>query len=155
MAQTQPISSGVHLASVSREEKGQDTHTPYSRAQRSPSRIRDHLANERTYLAWMRTAIALMGFGIVIARLRYLISPEIMGNGQGWMIGLLFASIGWLTVLLSTQHYFSIRQAIEEDCYEPISRWVILFSISVLLLGTGVLYVLFVLPLETSRLLDQ
>lgn len=30
------------------------------------SRIRDHLANERTYLAWMRTVIALMGFGVVI-----------------------------------------------------------------------------------------
>ncbi|GEA26892.1 hypothetical protein MiAbW_01452 [Microcystis aeruginosa NIES-4325] len=25
----------------------------------NPNRIRDHLANERTYLSWMRTAIAV------------------------------------------------------------------------------------------------
>jgi putative membrane protein len=38
--------------------------------------FRDHAANERTYLAWIRTAIALIGFGFVIEKfnlfLRYL-----------------------------------------------------------------------------------
>ena len=33
--------------------------------------INEHLANERTFLAWVRTSIALMGFGVVIARLRF------------------------------------------------------------------------------------
>ena len=28
----------------------------------------DHLANERTFLAWIRTSIALMGFGFVIVK---------------------------------------------------------------------------------------
>ena len=41
-----------------------------SAKRRNPSRVRDHLANERTYLAWMRTAISLMGFGVVIVRYR-------------------------------------------------------------------------------------
>jgi putative membrane protein len=31
--------------------------------------VRDHLANERTFLAYLRTALALVGFGFVIARL--------------------------------------------------------------------------------------
>lgn len=30
--------------------------------------LNDHLANERTLLAWLRTAISLMGFGLVVAR---------------------------------------------------------------------------------------
>lgn len=30
--------------------------------------LRERLANERTLLAWLRTAIALMGFGLVVAR---------------------------------------------------------------------------------------
>lgn len=30
--------------------------------------LRTRLANERTLLAWLRTAIALMGFGVVVAR---------------------------------------------------------------------------------------
>jgi putative membrane protein len=32
------------------------------------SDTRDHLANERTFLAYLRTALAFIGFGFVIAR---------------------------------------------------------------------------------------
>lgn len=94
----------------------------------------------------MRTAIALIGFGVLIARLRYLVSPDVMGTGQGWLLGLGLACIGLLTVLLSTWHYFSVLSAIEDDTYEPNNRWVILFSLVVTLLGAGVLYVLFSAP---------
>lgn len=112
----------------------------------SSSRIRDHLANERTYLAWMRTAIALIGFGVLIARLRYLILPDVPGTGHGWALGMMLACIGLLTVLLSTWHYFSVQRAIDSDTYEPNSRWILLFSMVVTLMGTGVLYVLFSMP---------
>lgn len=30
--------------------------------------LRDRLSNERTLLSWLRTSIALMGFGLVVAR---------------------------------------------------------------------------------------
>jgi putative membrane protein len=113
---------------------------------KSSSRTRDHLANERTYLAWMRTAIALIGFGVLIARLRYLISPDVPGTGYGWALGMMLACIGLLTVLLSTWHYFSVQRAIDSDTYEPSSRWILLFSLVVTLMGTGVLYVLFSVP---------
>ena len=32
------------------------------------STARDHLANERTFLAWIRTALGVMGFGVVLER---------------------------------------------------------------------------------------
>jgi len=32
-------------------------------------RVRDHLANERTFLAWVRTALGLIGLGFVLARM--------------------------------------------------------------------------------------
>lgn len=32
-------------------------------------RTRDHLANERTFLAWVRTALGLIGLGFVLARM--------------------------------------------------------------------------------------
>ncbi|MDX2216035.1 MAG: DUF202 domain-containing protein [Oculatellaceae cyanobacterium bins.114] len=125
--------------------------SPGDRPQRiNPNRIRDHLANERTYLAWMRSAIALMGFGVLIVRLRILrppLAPQPPGNG--WKLGLAFSIVGLLMVLLSTQHYFGVRNDIEDDTYQPPDRWVILSSIAILLLGLGVIYYVFSAPLDS------
>jgi putative membrane protein len=115
----------------------------------NPSRVREHLANERTYLAWMRTVIALMGFGVLILRLCAFHPPLLTRPGYGWKLGLLFSSVGLLTVFFSTWHYFSIRRDIEEDTYEPRGRWIILFSFSVILLGAGIIYFVFSPPLNT------
>jgi putative membrane protein len=119
-----------------------------TKARLNPSRVRDHLANERTYLAWMRSAIALMGFGVVIVRIRHFFPPQAHSPGNSWKLGLLFSLVGLVTVLLSTQHYFSIRYAIDEDTYEPSSRWVLLFSLAITLLGAGVIYFVFATPLS-------
>ena len=126
------------------------------RRKRNPNRIRDHLANERTYLSWMRSAIALMGFGVLIVRLRILrppLAPQPPGNG--WKLGLAFAIVGLLAVILSTQHYFAVRDDIEEDTYEPPDRWVVLSSMAVLLLGAGVIYYVFTVPLEMNAVLIE
>ena len=118
----------------------------------NPSRVRDHLANERTYLAWMRTAIALMGFGVVIVRLRHFQAPLLPQPGAGWKLGLVFSLIGLVTVLLATQHYFAVRDAIDEDTYQPPDRWIILFSTALMLLGAGVIYFVFTVPLDPASL---
>ncbi len=36
--------------------------------------VRDHLANERTLLAWVRTAVAFMAFGVALAKLGILVN---------------------------------------------------------------------------------
>lgn len=119
-----------------------------AKAKRNTSRVRDHLANERTYLAWMRTSIALMGFGVVIVRLRAFQPPLMTTPGNGWKLGLIFSIVGLVTVMLATQHYFLSRYKIDEDTYEPADGWVIAFSIAVTLLGAGVIYFFFTLPLN-------
>jgi putative membrane protein len=113
-------------------------------------RVRDHLANERTYLAWMRSAVSLMGFGVLIVRLR-IIRPPLAPQppGSGWKLGLAFALVGLAMVLLSTQHYFAVRYDIDEDTYEPPDRWVLLTSLAILFLGGGVIYYVFTVPLES------
>lgn len=112
------------------------------KAKLNPNRARDHLANERTYLAWMRTAVAFMGFGIVIVKLRHL-TPPAQRHGLGWELGLVFAVAGLLMVLLATWHYFQVHNALENDTYEPEKRWIIVCSLVVVLVGAGVLYYLF------------
>ncbi|HAA30809.1 MAG TPA: hypothetical protein DCE56_27815 [Cyanobacteria bacterium UBA8553] len=121
-------------------------------ARRNSSRVRDHLANERTYLAWMRTAISLLGFGVVIVRLHTFHPPLVPSLGNGWKLGLLFCLVGLLTVLLSAGQYFSVRRDIDEDTYEPPDRWVLLFTIAVTLLGAGVIYFVFTIPLNLMGL---
>ncbi len=114
---------------------------------RNPNRVRDHLANERTFLAWIRTAVALMGFGVVIVRLRYLLPPGMQERSHGWELGLLFALVGLSTVLLATFEYFAIRNAIETESYEPKGRWIILLSLAVSLIGAGILYYVLSTPI--------
>jgi putative membrane protein len=56
------------------------------------STARDHLANERTFLAWVRTALGLIGLGVLLERLvagaaamLFVSNP----NGhRSWLLGL-------------------------------------------------------------------
>ncbi|HEX8464798.1 MAG TPA: DUF202 domain-containing protein [Abditibacterium sp.] len=110
------------------------------------NRTRDHLANERTYLAWMRTAIALIGFGLVIVKLR---APDLVPHdlapgfsaSRTAQIGLLFCAVGLGAVLFATAHYFHIQQAIENENYQPGRRWILTCSAVVMILGAGVVWV--------------
>lgn len=115
---------------------------------RTSQKVTDHLANERTYLAWMRTSIALMGFGVVIARLRLFFPPTVPTPGNGWKLGLIFSLVGLTSVLFATKHYFGVRHNIDANAYEPPFWGVIVFSFSLLLLGSGVIYYLFTVPLN-------
>jgi putative membrane protein len=103
----------------------------------NPDYWRDHSANERTYLSWMRASIALMGFGLVILRLRTVSSSSL---GLGWLLGFVFAMVGLLTVVIATRRYFLIRRAIDSNSYEPAQVWMICFSIAIACLGSGILY---------------
>lgn len=128
---------------------GEAIETPTPR--RNPNRIRDHLANERTYLAWMRSGIALLGFGVLIVRIRVLrppLAPQPPGNG--WKLGLAFALVGLLMVPLSTWHYFGVRDDIEADTYEPPDRWVLLSSLVVLVLGACVVLYVAQVPFDAA-----
>ncbi|MDV3002091.1 MAG: hypothetical protein N5P05_003697 [Chroococcopsis gigantea SAG 12.99] len=100
---------------------------------------RDHSANQRTYLSWMRSAIALMGFGMVILRLQTLPDGDFP---LGWLLGLPPAIFGLLTVMIATGNYFLTRRAIDTHTYEPAGFWIILFSGAVVCFGGGILYFL-------------
>ena len=46
--------------------------------------LRDYLAEERTFLAWIRTGIALMGFGLLVAHFElFADEPRITQHGSG------------------------------------------------------------------------
>lgn len=112
----------------------------------NPNRARDHLANERTFLAWMRTALALLGFGAVLVRLRFLLPPDLQGHSHGAQLGLAFGLVGLALVPLSTLFFLKTRRAIEGDSFEPDITLVIAFSAAVFLLGIAVVWFVFSTP---------
>jgi putative membrane protein len=121
------------------------------RRHRNPNRIRDHLANERTYLSWMRSGISLLGFGVLIVRIRVLRPPLApQPPGQGWKLGVAFSVVGLLMVALSCLHYFGVRNDIEDDHYEPPDRWVLLSTLVLLCLGSFVVLYVFNVPFDAA-----
>ena len=91
------------------------------------TRAREHLANERTLLAWIRTAIALMGLGFVVARFG-LFLREISaigghslqaGSSYSGPIGIVLVASGLLAVAISTVRFFQARDQIEKGRFVP------------------------------------
>jgi putative membrane protein len=63
--------------------------------------LRDQLAEERTLLAWIRTGLALMGFGFAVARFGAAAQPKWLSAGLGTVL----IGAGVMVNLLSTQRY--------------------------------------------------
>ena len=82
--------------------------------------VSNHLANERTFLAWFRTGISLLGFGILIAKLRFLEAGQGLGLGAGvrsTRLGLAFAAGGLLTLILAAGQYSRTKRMIDSGEY--------------------------------------
>ena len=52
--------------------------------EKKPGNPTDHLANERTFLAWIRTSIAIMAFGFVVVKFALFVKQitRILGEGH-------------------------------------------------------------------------
>ena len=66
--------------------------------------IQQHLANERTYLAWIRTSITLIGVGFLITNLHFSSLTEniIIGDRLAQTIGFASIFVGIMTLSLAT-----------------------------------------------------
>jgi putative membrane protein len=108
-------------------------------------RQREHQANERTFLAWLRTSIALIGFGFAIARfglfLRELqirlteqdISTHSLISSQSLGVGLVV--VGIFLIILAVWRYNQVFWQIEQGNYQPNRLMVWLTATIVVVLG--------------------
>jgi uncharacterized membrane protein YidH (DUF202 family) len=109
---------------------------------------RVHMANERTFLAWIRTSIGIMAFGFVVEKFALFIKQMslILGNanienvsppshGYSAIVGIFLVGFGTLMGLLAFVRYKKVERQINEDTYQPSSILYILLTISVLAVG--------------------
>lgn len=108
-----------------------------------------HMANERTLLAWIRTGIGIMVFGFVTVKFSLFISQlptrlleknTVPDNSYSVTIGIALVISGALTVLLSYWHYNQTFRQLKKGEYTYSTFLVtlvtvVIFSMSVLLIA--------------------
>jgi putative membrane protein len=91
-------------------------------------RYSDHAANERTFLAWVRTAIAVMAFGFVIERFDLFIQAissqrQALLNSSGSIFanvaGLAFIAIGVAMIVIAGFRFARTAKSIETENEVP------------------------------------
>ncbi len=108
-------------------------------------RQREHQANERTFLAWLRTALALIGFGFAIAQfslfLRQLqtaftqqeLPPHPLFNAEN--LGVSLVVFGITTIALAAWRYNQVFLQIERGNYRPSRLLIWILAGTVIILG--------------------
>jgi putative membrane protein len=106
------------------------------------NRARDHLANERTFLAWVRTSVAIVVFGFAIGRFAIAMRQltEFQGHGSKstglsvWM-GMSSILAGVVMVVAGLARYRRTRAQLDEGKFEPAGFIVDLVTILTALFG--------------------
>lgn len=102
---------------------------------------RVHMANERTFLAWARTSIAIMAFGFVVEKfslfvrqMGYYLGKEITPPPQGYssIIGIILVGLGVVMGVLAFIRYKKVEKQIEENSYRPSTILSVLLFLSML-----------------------
>ncbi|MPZ24343.1 MAG: DUF202 domain-containing protein [Dehalococcoidia bacterium] len=98
--------------------------------------IRTHLANERTFLAWLRTAIVLIGAGVAAAAL-----TEVEGSDRLFAIvlGTLSVLVGCGLVAFAYIDYRETLVGIERGTFRPATRLPLLATLLIAIVGVGAL----------------
>ena len=108
----------------------------------NPNRARDHLANERTFLAWVRTGAAIVVFGFAIGRfsiaLRQLTALEghpVHRSGISVWMGAMSIVLGVLLVVAGLFRYRQTRDRLDQGKFEPAGFVLDLVTILTVLFG--------------------
>jgi putative membrane protein len=108
----------------------------------------DHLANERTLLAWTRTSIGIMAFGFVVVKFSLFVKQislvlgkeyAIHSRGISALVGILLVGVGAATTVFSYVRYKRTEKQLKEGTYSHSSLLITLltafiFLVSVLLI---------------------
>lgn len=124
------------------------------------SRTQQHLANQRTFLAWLRTSVALIGLGFVVSRFGLFLRTIVVGHGnsvtsldQGLahysfssLVGTIMVVIGIVFTGLALKNYLDTHKSIMKGSYLPKHVYIYLVSISLIILGAIIVVYLLYIP---------
>jgi uncharacterized membrane protein YidH (DUF202 family) len=118
---------------------------------------RVHMANERTFLAWIRTSIGIMAFGFVVERFALFLKqvtyflgkaepligrPPVASQGYSSILGVFLVALGALMGLLAFIRYKKTEKQIDEETFRPSMLLDVLLTITILSVGVFLVFVL-------------
>lgn len=114
-------------------------------------RAQQHLANERTFLSWMRTSIALVGLGFIISRFGLflrefslladvegrsgLAASQITESSISPFFGLSLVALGVALILYALKNFADTKKDIESGRYVPKSNIIHIAGIALAVFG--------------------
>lgn len=120
---------------------------PQTPGEESGTEVREHLANERTLLSWVRTGIGLISLGIVVERAGSLVSASTGNTDElSGLLGVALALLGCLALVLGTMQFLRNRRRIVRGEFMPETAiYVIVVGGGLALGGFFSLYVVYTL----------
>ncbi|CAN6671447.1 hypothetical protein TRVA0_044S01068 [Trichomonascus vanleenenianus] len=94
---------------------------------------RDHLANERTFLAWLRTSLAFASIGVAVTQFFRLNIAQVAEDEQWFVrrlstvLGSLFVGVGLIVIISGMVRYFYTQKLLQKGLF-PVSRVIIMLS---------------------------
>lgn len=111
----------------------------------------DHLANERTFLAWLRTAMGIMGFGFVVVKFSMFTKQVsmIIDNkipisqiSYSGIIGVLLVAIGSLTAIMAFLNYKKIEKQLRSGTYTSSNPLITFLTSGIVLISVILIWYL-------------
>ncbi len=120
---------------------------------------RIRMAGERTLLAWVRTGLAMMGLGFVVARfglfLREItpvgLTSQHQSTGFSLWIGTALVIVGVIVNLLAAWEHFRLLRRIEMNLPYRAPRWSQGIIVAVFLSMIGCVMAIYILLLGTTQ----
>ncbi|AQX54788.1 DUF202 domain-containing protein [Priestia flexa] len=99
--------------------------------------IQQHLANERTFLAWLRTAISIIGVGFLVTNLHFTMRATLspLGDQLATIIGILSVGVGIVTIIVSAVAYVRKIEAINSQTFRPAVISMVLLGVFVIIIS--------------------
>jgi putative membrane protein len=100
-------------------------------------RVTDHLANERTFLAWVRTALAVMAFGFAVERVGLafreinLKSAHLPASSVHYstLVGVALVFLGVVVLVFALINFLTIRSAIDNKDFHPQRNFSVILTV--------------------------
>jgi inner membrane protein YidH len=121
----------------------EEQHVPLPKHVGTSKKVTDHLANQRTFLAWVRTGLATIAFGFVVERFGLLLRElgikigltELLPIHYSSFFGVSLTLLGVLMIIVALIEFLQIRRSIDSERFHPPAAFSIILTILAALIG--------------------